>query len=288
MTTQRPPKSFARFLAIACLLAMSCFQANAARAQVIDLVTPFDFSGLPQGTPLAVAFGLRDAIFEAERVWESRLIGVSAELPGFIQRSAAPVQISIVVAGIDGEGMILGFAGPDSTLSLTVTRPYVFAQTATVTLDGEDVEPLVLAGLMDEVVLHEMAHALGFGTLWDPNRLTLGPFGNYTGTYALKQYRIDADKPDALFVPRQLGPDLVPGGHWDAGDEFFIDVLPGRPDLMIPFLSAAPAISETTWASFADLGFKVNGINENAGVPAPGAGATPGTGGRGPRMIPAR
>jgi hypothetical protein len=236
---------------------------------VIDIVS-IDVSGLPEGTPLAIVNGIRNAFYDAERFWESRLIGFSPQLPVLIQRTQRPVQFVAVIEEIDGPGGILGFAGPSSLTELTASRPYTLSASADMTFDNQDAVPFYLLGLFDDIVRHEMAHGLGFGTLFAANRLNLGPFGNYTGSFALKQFRIEAKRPNALFVPLDGG-----GGHWEAAGPFFFNADTISGDLMIPFITDFPVVNETTWAVFADLWFKVKGINDGIPGSRPGSGTRP-------------
>lgn len=268
--TQRISRTAYRTIVSTLVLACAvCFAPTRSSAQVIDIVS-IDLSGLPDGTPLAIANGIRNAFYDAERFWESRLIGFSSQLPILIQRTKRPVQFTAVIADIDGPGGVLGFAGPSSLTTLTASRPYTLAAGAAMTFDSEDAVPFYLLGLFDDIVRHEMAHGLGFGTLFAQNRLNLGPFGNYTGSFALKSYRVEAKKPNALFVPLDGG-----GGHWDAADPFFFDVDTISGDLMIPFITDFPVVTETTFAVFADLWYRVKGINDDIPGSRPGSGTTP-------------
>ena len=65
------------------------------------------------------------------------------------------------VEPIDGVGGILGSAGPcliRTTGGLTLY--------GVMRLDSADVTTLEVAGTFDEVILHEMGHVLGIGSLW--------------------------------------------------------------------------------------------------------------------------
>ena len=64
---------------------------------------------------------------------------------------------------IDGPGKILGQAGPclvRSANGLTAVGVMEF--------DTADVASLIASGQLSEVMLHEMGHVIGFGTLWGP------------------------------------------------------------------------------------------------------------------------
>jgi hypothetical protein len=84
---------------------------------------------------------------------------------------------------IDGPGKILGQAGPCNIRSgsgLTVLGEMEF--------DTADVAGLIAGGQLNEVMLHEMGHVLGFGTLWNtsPNawlQQASNPPGTILDTY---------------------------------------------------------------------------------------------------------
>jgi hypothetical protein len=71
------------------------------------------------------------------------------------------VLIIVRLDSIDGPGNVLGSAGPcyiRTTSRLTIMGSMRF--------DTADVASLVARGQLDQVILHEMGHVLGFGTLW--------------------------------------------------------------------------------------------------------------------------
>lgn len=83
---------------------------------------------------------------------------------------------------------------------------------ATLTIDLADAASLDALGVLDDTILHEMIHALGFGTLWDVagNDLTTKSKGNlvYTGTEATTLYGDN--------IPVEGGGGRgTSGGHWD-------------------------------------------------------------------------
>ena len=78
--------------------------------------------------------------------------------------------IFAVLDSIDGPGKILGQAGP-----CFIRLPGYLPLIGAMRFDTADVATLESAGQFDEVILHEMGHVLGFGTIWGPLGLLADP-----------------------------------------------------------------------------------------------------------------
>jgi hypothetical protein len=93
-------------------------------------------------------------------------IPASACLPGTPADTEVTTGLIIYAAidSIDGPGKVLGQAGPcylrGDSLGLSVYGVMEF--------DSADVRSLINDGTLNAVILHEMGHVLGFGTLWGP------------------------------------------------------------------------------------------------------------------------
>jgi hypothetical protein len=90
-------------------------------------------------------------------------------------------------AAIDGVGKTLGEAGPCyiRTGSSLPVLGYL-------KLDSGDLDFMERTGTLDDVVLHEIGHVLGIGTLWDNKQLIVGSETDdpqFTGTAAIDEYR---------------------------------------------------------------------------------------------------
>ncbi|NNU81124.1 hypothetical protein HMH01_11825 [Halovulum dunhuangense] len=174
------------------------------------------------------------------------------------------LRISASLEEMDGVGGVLGYGGPYVPTARDLPYQGLMA------FDTADALWLDDAGLWDEVVLHEMLHVLGVGTLWDSFGLVAesdGPTGwAYTGAQALAVY-VDwlgsdagqqadgwASLADVDGVPIEVvmldDGTLAPGGHWDEGT--FGD------ELMTPYLNDAGILTELTTASLADMGYAVD------------------------------
>jgi hypothetical protein len=149
------------------------------------------------------------------------------------------VLITARVINIDGEGGILGRAGPASIRSdggLTATGLMEF--------DAADAQSAMEDGVFDDIALHEMLHVLGFGTLWDRQDLietsTLGR-GSFVGSDAVAAYQKEFDAQGARGVPLESsGGAGTAGSHWE--DSIF------DTELMTGFIGKETFISATSIA----------------------------------------
>jgi len=76
--------------------------------------------------------------------------------------------ITVEIVPIDGAGGVLGQAGP-----CVVSGADNLSRAGIMQFDAADVAQMVSDGTFDAVVLHEMGHVLGIGTLWDWSRSLL-------------------------------------------------------------------------------------------------------------------
>lgn len=197
----------------------------------------------------------QQAIFsDAEDFWEFFIIGYRDEFagPGLDIAASAPT--------IDGVGGILGQAGPTFGIFLPT---YVYATQGIMEFDSADLSTLEAAGTLFDVIVHEMAHVIGFGTLWgDLFNNLLDSSGNYIGQYGLEAYQLS--NPGATSVPvEQDGGVGTAGGHWDE------PYGGGFSEIMTGWLDSNPTLSLQTINSFADLGYVINPTFSVEQVPEP-------------------
>ncbi len=197
--------------------------------------------------------GLSDsqaALFaDVSALWESLLTGIQAP---------ENLVLTINASGeyIDGVSGILGSAGPSY---VGISSGYTYTTLGVMRFDTADLDAMEANGSLFAVIFHEMAHVMGFGTLWNTDSWgsvftgTQSVYedgsGQYTGAYALAVYQAEFD-PTATYVPVELdGGSGTADGHWDeswAG---------GFQEIMTGWLDAGVYISATTIASFADIGY---------------------------------
>ena len=169
------------------------------------------------------------------------------------------LNIDAAGAAIDGVGGVLGSAGPNT---LTSQGGYTLATSGSMSFDSADLANMEANGTLLPVILHEMAHVMGFGTLWTNNGVYINNSGQYTGPAALSTYQTEFSQPSATFVPVELGGGSgTANGHWnevDGGGALTGIVSPlgdMRYELMTGWISSQYFISQTTVASFVDIGY---------------------------------
>lgn len=237
------------------------------------------------GTPDSTAFNItlcyvatvsatiEQAFENARVVWESIVVGDQSDVPPrgdehtacVTTATAPPIQgafiddvvIFVTIEDIDGEFNVLGSAGPcfiRGSNGLTTAGRMRF--------DVADLDRLAASGQLESVIVHEMGHVLGIGTLWStlgflqnaatPGQTAPGPDTHFDGELAIAafntaggQNRIAGQK-----VPvENVGNAGSINGHWR-------ESVMNR-ELMTPFLDATSPLSIITVQSLADLGYEV-------------------------------
>lgn len=177
------------------------------------------------------------------------LPGDVADLPGVVD----DVIIDVAVGTIDGPGGVLGQAGPTC-----VNTANGLAVHGVMEFDQADVATLLAEDAFDQVVLHEMAHVLGFGTLWDltsigyPRNLLTGPGTanpRYVGARGVAENSTLGRSGD---VPLETtGGAGTRDSHWR--ESTFDD------EIMTGYLNSGHnPLSRLTIGSLADLGYHVD------------------------------
>jgi hypothetical protein len=205
----------------------------------------------------------QQAFFEtAAAKWQGIIIGDVPDASGTIPARACggsfatpifrgtvdDVLIDVLLQEIDGEGGILGAAGPCLARSADLLTLY-----GIMFFDTADLDFLEDFDILDEVIVHEMGHVLGFGTLWNFGRTLLqGTTADprFVGLAAIAGYHEVGGRGPSVPVEEDGGPGTA-RSHWD--EETF------DTELMTGFIALGDSpLSIITIGSMQDLGYVVN------------------------------
>lgn len=281
-------KRFHAFIPLAALIAC------AVPARAIDFIT-LDFDA-------GMSDIQRQTFTDAAAYWNSAITGFKApyiyETDGATVTTVPPtLTITASIPSIDGVGGVLGQAGPvgqvfadftygdNDNVTPNPTYARYYTKTGVMSFDSADVAAMIANNTFFGVVLHEMAHVLGIGTLWamntqygvgnpmyDPSAASntgmLGePVGAYTGQYALAKWISEFGQTGATYVPVEKGGGSgTADGHWNEADGGSIAVGPVSnltgldvsDELMTGWASDQFFVSEMTLGSLEDLGYDVD------------------------------
>ncbi|WP_104991279.1 Ig-like domain-containing protein [Deinococcus sp. NW-56] len=208
----------------------------------------------PDGTLLTPA--QKDAFTGAAARWSQVIAAGLPDVAGVQLSTGARVTVddlTIVASSvpIDGPGNVLGQAGPRQVRPGTTLPLWGEMQ-----FDSADLAGMEANGTLTGVILHEMGHVLGIGTLW--NRYLTGNADScaaatqvqYTGAAGLREYRTLGGLAPAVPVEDRYG-EGTKCGHWKKS-------VFGA-ELMTGFVSRGQMpLSRLTLGALADLGYSVN------------------------------
>ena len=210
---------------------------------------------------------VQQAFADAEERWESIITGDLPDdyalIPAYscgvnpdVDRPLDDLLIFVSITPIDGPGGVLGQAGPcfyHEVGGLPAVGSMFF--------DADDLAGLAQSGQLEAVVLHEMGHVLGFGTHWNALGLLVDPAlqggtdPHFTGTLATAEFEAAGGSGYVagakVPVEDQYGPGTA-DGHWRES-VFLTELMTGLLDF------GGTPLSAITIASFADLGYTVDG-----------------------------
>ncbi|WP_116125600.1 leishmanolysin-related zinc metalloendopeptidase [Lewinella sp. IMCC34183] len=177
--------------------------------------------------------------------------------PPAINGTIDDIVIEVALAPIDGPGGTLGQAGPRfvrTSDNLTLSGVMFF--------DVADLDFLDEIGLFEEVIVHEMGHVLGVGTLWDFGGRNLRRAEDTNPYFAGKQANVFWNAEGGTYelpVENSGGPGTALS-HWRES------VL--RNELMTGFLNLGEnPLSRITAGSMRDLGYGAAMVGEQYDLP---------------------
>lgn len=207
-----------------------------------DILITFSDNSVPDS--------LKSVFREAAIRWSDIIIG---DIPDIFVEGIGLVDdivIDVTAPSIDGPGGIPGQAGPQTV------RPGTFLPSSGIMeFDISDLNVLVSQGQIDEVILREMGHVLGFGSIWQDLGLLDGAGTNdpqFTGAQATAEYRAIFGVTEFSIPVENTGGPGIADVHWR---ESIFDN-----ELMTGFLNSGVPnpLSRITAASMADLGYVVD------------------------------
>lgn len=190
-------------------------------------------------------------IFEqAVARWEQVIVG---DLPNatFNGRTVDDLLIDASAVAIDGVGGVLGQAGPDRFRSGS-SLPFH----GSMEFDTADLANLESNGSLRDVILHEIGHVLGIGTIWTNLGLLIGASGSnpcFTGVAATAAYSAIFGQTASCVPVENSGGPGTRNSHWRES------IL--RNELMTGFVSPPGTpnpLSRITVGSLGDLGYSVD------------------------------
>lgn len=191
----------------------------------------------------------QDIFAVAARRWSEVIQG---DLPSFQVDGEVIDDLLILAEGkvIDGESGILGQAGP------THVRPDTrLPIKGIMSFDSADLQSLEDSGELLDVIIHEMGHVIGIGTIWRELGLIQNSGSDnpiFLGLVAMREYGTLLGSNSRVAVPiANTGGPGTREGHWR---ELVFDS-----ELMTGFDDPGRnALSRLTVASLQDLGYQVN------------------------------
>lgn len=238
--------------------------SGAITATITDV--PFSPTALP-GFQITLSFPdstlttTQQLVFQqAANRWQDIIVG---DLTNVRDPATGQVIDDILIVAsaptIDGAGSILGAAAPTNFRPGLNGLPW----RAEMFFDAADVSQMEATGLLQNVILHEMGHALGLGSMWARAGLVQNAAGTdpiYVGANALREYRSIFGIPSAAGVPvENTGAQGTRGSHWR--ETVF------RTEIMTGYAEPAGVrmpISRMTIGALQDLGYAVNYLRADA------------------------
>lgn len=236
--------------------------------QLLSYASSFAICAMTAGSVQAASVNI-SLVYEEPTDFSSAVMGVldmavelfSTGLGGYLDDLGAFAGPTITVATKATSDGLFGNLASGGWITPIFGTNYAYTDTARVEFDAVDMQyaedngGLEVFGL---VALHEIAHAMGFGLLWNvPGYQQLYDEGNFafTGAAAVAAYQASCDA-GATFVPvEDEGGSGTVGSHWDedwaCGGN---DILTGTFESIDPTYYQASAPTQAVWA---DMGYSL-------------------------------
>lgn len=190
----------------------------------------------------------RNVFAAAAQFWQEAITGYGGtQDSGTLVIDASGVPID----GAGGpDGNVLGQAGPRE-----FDAPNQLPSRGIMQFDSFDLSRMEADGSLINVIVHEMAHVIGHGTVWQRKALLVGAgtFNpQFLGTAAMREFGVlrGTNTPEPVPVANRGGPGTR-DGHWRES-VFGNELLTGRIN------GGINPVSRMSLASFEDLGYSVN------------------------------
>ena len=178
--------------------------------------------------------------------------GITNDLPDVFSVGLFADDLLVTADGpfIDGAGGTLGFASPT-----TLRSGSLLPITGAMSFDSADLASMEASGSLTNVILHEMGHVLGIGSLWDDFGQLVGAGGvapEYTGTQSIIEHNIIfSESTNSVPVEGNASPPGSRDSHWR--ESIYEE------ELMTPLLDSGDnPISRVTFACLQDMGYDVD------------------------------
>lgn len=223
----------------------------------------------------------RQIMLDAAAFWNDAILGFDLLHDANGGISPHYLDIAVSIPSIDGPNGTLGSAGPvgltyfDNNPLGAPSFALWYSTIGEMEFDADDVSGMIADQTFYGVVLHEMAHVLGIGTLWEINNnvnntnysLYNVSAGDYVGPNALDAWKTEFGQSAATSVPvEQGGGPGTAGGHWNevdngAGNTGIVSNITGMDfsqELMTGWASPSFFLSTVTLGALDDLGYVVD------------------------------